>query len=100
MQTCPADGMNGFANSVPCRHVQLMVMTTHSVSVFVKCRVGKTHNNTVQCTVCTIEKVYYVDGPSPVQFRLCGRSYLIKFSIRNLSYSPCSEPSHTVLLPG
>ena len=34
-----------------------------------------------------------------VQSRLCGWSYLIKFSIGNLSYSPCSEPSHTVLLP-
>ena len=48
----------------------------------------------------TKEKVYYVEGPSPVsvQSRLCGWSYLIKFSIRNLSYSPCSEPSRTVLL--
>ena len=25
--------------------------------------------------------------------------YLIKFIIGNLSYSPCSEPSHTVLFP-
>ena len=41
----------------------------------------------------------YVEGPSPLQSRLCGCSYLIKFSIRNLSYSPSSEPSQTVLLP-
>ena len=40
-----------------------------------------------------------LERPSPVQSRLCGWSYLIKFSIGNLSYSPCSEPSHTVLLP-
>ena len=31
--------------------------------------------------------------------RLCGWSYLIQFSFRNLSNSPCSEPSCTVLLP-
>ena len=30
--------------------------------------------------------------------RLCGLGYLVKFLIRNLSYSPCSEPSRTVLL--
>ena len=53
----------------------------------------------IHSTVPTIENVYYVEGPSPVQSRLSGWSYLIKFSIRNLSYSPCSEPSRTVLLP-
>ena len=35
---------------------------------------------------------------STVLSRLCGRSYLIKFLIGNLSYSPCSKPSRTVLL--
>ena len=46
-----------------------------------------------------IEKVYNVEGPTPVQSRLCGWSYLIRFSNRNLSYGPCSEPSRTVDLP-
>ena len=46
-------------------------------------------------------RVTILEGDSPVvlQSRLCGWIYLIKFSIRNLSYSPCSEPSRTVLLP-
>ena len=52
----------------------------------------------ITCGLC-IEKVYYVEGPSPVQSRLCGWSYLIKFSIRNLSYCPCSETHHAVFLP-
>ena len=52
----------------------------------------------VQYSVRNIEKVYYVEGPSAVQSRLCGWIYLIKFLIRNLSYSPSSEPSRTVLL--
>ena len=33
-----------------------------------------------------------------VHSRLCGWSYLVKFLIRNFSYSFCSEPSPTVLL--
>ena len=40
-----------------------------------------------------------LEWPSAVQSRLCDWSYLIKFLIGNLSYSPCSEPSHTVLFP-
>ena len=47
-------------------------------------------NYTREALACTVYTV---------QSRLCGWSYLIKFSIGNLSYSPCSEPSHTVLLP-
>ena len=38
---------------------------------------------------CTLPPVWLV--PTGV--------YLIKFLIGNLSYSPCSEPSHTVLFP-
>ena len=53
-----------------------------------------------QCSVATaIEKEYYVEGPLPKRSRLCCWSYLIKFSIRNLLYSPCCEPSCTGLLP-
>ena len=33
-----------------------------------------------------------------VHSRLCGWSYLVNFPIRNLSYTPCNEPSRTVLL--
>ena len=32
----------------------------------------------------------------PVHSRLCGRSYLMKFLIRNLSYIPCDEPSRNI----
>ena len=44
-------------------------------------------------------RVSILEWPSPIQSRLCGWSYLIKFLIRNLSYSLCSEPSRTVHLP-
>ena len=37
-------------------------------------------------TVLYIE--YNIEWPSVVQSRLCGWSYLVKFLIKNLSYSP------------
>ena len=42
--------------------------------------------------------IEYLERPFPVHSRLCGWSYLIYFLIGKLSYSPSSEPSHTVLL--
>ena len=62
------------------------------------------HKNHAGCTLYTYSlrwehREQSIEGPSPVQSRLCGWSYPIKFSIRNLSYSSCSEPSRTVLLP-
>ena len=50
----------------------------------------------IERTASRIEYTRVALGCS-VHSRLCGRSYLIKFLIRNLSYSPCSEPSRTVL---
>ena len=47
---------------------------------------------------CMYHRVSKLEGPSAVHFRLCSWSYLVKFLIRNLSYSPCSEPSRAVLL--
>ena len=47
---------------------------------------------------------YTLEGPSVVHSRLCGwcllsgTVYLIYFLIGNLSCTPCSEPSNTVLL--
>ena len=47
---------------------------------------------------CMYHRVSKLEGPSAVHFRLCSWSYLVNFLIRNLSYSPCSEPSRAVLL--
>ena len=44
------------------------------------------------------QRLSILEGPSTVHSRLCGWSHLVKFLIRNLSYSPWSEPSRTVLL--
>ena len=53
--------------------------------------------NQQQLLPCFLYKSFFY-GPSAVHSRLGGWSYLVKFLIWNLSYSPCSEPNHTVLL--
>ena len=57
------------------------------------------------CTLHRAEGLYHhsplstLEWPLAVHSRLCGWSYLIKFLIRNLSYSLCSQPNRTVLFP-
>ena len=47
-----------------------------------------------------VHRVSILEGPSAVYTPACVAGvYLIKFLIRNLSYSPCSKPSRAVLFP-